>query len=405
MKLLTTLLLGFAAVQASMDSLGSLYHTSDKVDAKLDTLTKSCKYLKVTKHVGPKGQAKLTSVTLKKDGGKEKKMKVLLFFGEHSRELVSVESGLSLIQSLCGGGNADVDKNLVNYNLDNAEFLIFTNIGVNSRRKVERGDYCLRVNENGVDLNRNWDDHWTKDGTGETNPGPHAFSEDETSILRDSSKAFAPDLFLTVHSGILGMYIPYAFSQDEVQGKTTGAMLEVLHKLNPKYCNCDVGAAGKQVGYLCPGTCLDFIYDLGTKYSFAFEIYENGRFKRAAGDTALLETPGSCFLQKDPHPLAHDHSHQGHSHGHSHSHAIDKLSAKPDTPQRRLLATLRQKRLQALIESGEEFPEPREGMNQQCFQGFNPVTERQYKGAMTNWVSAYLELVQRVNEHHESQGF
>jgi len=38
-----------------------------------------------------------------------------------------------------------------------------------------------------------------------------------------------------------------------------------------------VGAAGKQVGYLCPGTCLDYIYDkLGAKYSFAFEIYERG---------------------------------------------------------------------------------------------------------------------------------
>ena len=26
--------------------------------------------------------------------------------------------------------------------------------------KVEGGDFCLRVNENGVDLNRNWDEKW-----------------------------------------------------------------------------------------------------------------------------------------------------------------------------------------------------------------------------------------------------
>ncbi len=25
--------------------------------------------------------------------------------------------------------------------------------------------------------------------------------------------------------------------------------------------NCDVGAAGKDVGYLCPGTCLDYAYE------------------------------------------------------------------------------------------------------------------------------------------------
>jgi hypothetical protein len=31
-----------------------------------------------------------------------------------------------------------------------------------SRTKVEKGDLCLRSDENGVDLNRNWDIHWEK---------------------------------------------------------------------------------------------------------------------------------------------------------------------------------------------------------------------------------------------------
>ena len=31
-----------------------------------------------------------------------------------------------------------------------------------SRKKVENGDVCLRTNENGVDLNRNWASYWTK---------------------------------------------------------------------------------------------------------------------------------------------------------------------------------------------------------------------------------------------------
>ena len=29
-----------------------------------------------------------------------------------------------------------------------------------SRRKVESGELCLRVNENKVDINRNWDIHF-----------------------------------------------------------------------------------------------------------------------------------------------------------------------------------------------------------------------------------------------------
>jgi hypothetical protein len=53
-------------------------------------------------------------------------------------------------------------------------------------------------------------------------------------------------------------------------------MMEILNKVNEQYCiECDVGAAGKEVGYLCPGTCLDYAYDnINTKYSFAMEIYE-----------------------------------------------------------------------------------------------------------------------------------
>ena len=34
------------------------------------------------------------------------------------------------------------------------------NVNPKSRMEVENGNYCLRTNENGVDLNRNWDAHW-----------------------------------------------------------------------------------------------------------------------------------------------------------------------------------------------------------------------------------------------------
>lgn len=52
-------------------------------------------------------------------------------------------------------------------------------------------------------------------------------------------------------------------------------MMNIVTKINEKYCNeCGVGAAGKEVGYLCPGTCLDYIYEnVRADYSFAYEIY------------------------------------------------------------------------------------------------------------------------------------
>jgi hypothetical protein len=30
-----------------------------------------------------------------------------------------------------------------------------------SRTKAEKGDFCLRENENGVDINRNYEAHWS----------------------------------------------------------------------------------------------------------------------------------------------------------------------------------------------------------------------------------------------------
>ena len=69
------------------------------------------------------------------------------------------------------------------------------------------------------------------------------------------------------------MYTPYAYSKDTAEINEE-AMLSVVNNLNKKYCNCPSGAAGKEVGYLCPGTSLDYVYDnYFAKYSYAWEIF------------------------------------------------------------------------------------------------------------------------------------
>ena len=44
--------------------------------------------------------------------------------------------------------------------LDDFELKVILNANPISRSKVETGEYCLRENENGVDINRNYDAHW-----------------------------------------------------------------------------------------------------------------------------------------------------------------------------------------------------------------------------------------------------
>ena len=76
-----------------------------------------------------------------------KKHKAFVLFGEHAREMISPEAGLSLVEKIC---NNEVEKNEVITNLlQKYHFQIILNANPASRRKVENGDYCLRVNENG----------------------------------------------------------------------------------------------------------------------------------------------------------------------------------------------------------------------------------------------------------------
>merc|ERR1719498_1300271 len=108
--------------------------------------------------------------------------KGFILFGEHARELISPETGLALVKTLCGEGEQGMVGMLAKDVLKDSEFQIVTNGNPKSRRKVEQGDFCLRVNENGVDLNRNWDEEWEAEPSidpSDTNPGAQAFSEPE----------------------------------------------------------------------------------------------------------------------------------------------------------------------------------------------------------------------------------
>merc|ERR1719331_1724920 len=123
--------------------------------------------------------------------------KNFLLFGEHARELISPESGLHFVKTLCGEVG---DKDRTASILKDSEFQIVVNGNPASRKRVEQGDYCLRTNPDGVDLNRNWDEKWEKDGGNEgdnTFARKKPFSEPETRIFRKLAEDFKPTTFLT----------------------------------------------------------------------------------------------------------------------------------------------------------------------------------------------------------------
>ena len=138
--------------------------------------------------------------------------RAFMLFGEHARELISPESGLMMLRQLCGDAPMQDGQSREQVLAQN-EFLFVLNANPGSRLEVEKGDYCVRTNPSGVDLNRNWDEKWQKEqsyGMSLTEPGSAPFSEPETRILKRLVEGFRPTTFMTIHSGTRGMYMPWA---------------------------------------------------------------------------------------------------------------------------------------------------------------------------------------------------
>ena len=138
---------------------------------------------------------------------KSKKDNIYLLAGEHPREMISPEFMLLFITFLC-----ENQKNSSKKILEKNNFRIIINANPDGRIKVEEGEYCRRTNNNNIDLNRNWDYFFGREiNKSEENSGTRPFSEIESQFIRDTISKFDAKLFLTVHSGTMALFHPYAY--------------------------------------------------------------------------------------------------------------------------------------------------------------------------------------------------
>jgi hypothetical protein len=210
----------------------------------------------------------------------------------------------------------------------------------------------------------------------DTNPGPAPFSEPETQVFKDLVSNYKPTNFLTIHSGTKGMYMPWAFDMHHLANRNQPAMMEILKSLDKDHCECPFGAAGKEVGYPCPGTCLDWVYDkLQTEYAFAFEIYTNPEMDGFLKErwTEKMQEQGASFLQLNSH-LAHEHF-------------------KP------VFEQCPSDFVQVKAETHRAEMEPDD-----CFTNFNPDTQERYTWVTENWSNAYLDLAEKVAHNLKQSG-
>jgi hypothetical protein len=160
-----------------------------------------------------------------------------------------------------------------------------------------------------------------------------------------------------VHSGIYGLYTPYAFLKQGVDKK----LVLPLVPIQRKYCKmCKVGPASILLKYQSSGTSLDYAYEkLKIPYSYTWEIFDEGEeqlrkiaflmYKHYKGriPLGLKEKFGINFLQTSMKSKAT-------------SNAITRL------------------------DSGKL-----------CFSMFNPLTKTKLKDHTENWVKALKSFFRR----------
>ena len=220
---------------------------------------------------------------------RERPHKVLASFGEHGREFITTEVALEVVRRLAAAASGEGGDPAAAEALASTEFTLAVVANPAGRRVAETVDVCGRVNGRGVDVNRNWPVDWgIKDpgyDAGEENPGAAPLSEPETRALMTLALDTAPDVWVSVHSGMAALFHPWDGHVGEVEHEhdRVKALLDAVKR---QHCarggghalggaeECVVGAASAHVGYLAHGTGTDTMHALlKVPMASTWEIY------------------------------------------------------------------------------------------------------------------------------------
>lgn len=318
-------------------------------------------------------------------------IKVMLVFGEHARELISPEIGLHFLQELCGPRGSSARRS--------TSFLMVLNANPRGRGLVENGQLCKRTNGNNVDLNRNYGFHWKAEhanddvvGVGAQqgvqmesfSSGSGPFSEPETRIISRLMREARPDVFLDVHSGRRGLYMPPDWTTDPISNEADKeAMQSVLEEIRTHDCpECTMGALSETIGYLAPGSSADYAYSQGIKFAFIWEIYADAK------DSSEDLQAQQAFLRRKR-------QQQGQEAGASSMLQLHRLRASGRGGHRsKLLGDVPAWAQQDELEVGSLA----ESAVDHCFRQFNPPDQETYDSTLERWSTAFLRLCDSVRQ-------
>jgi hypothetical protein len=256
---------------------------------------------------------------------KDQRARVFVTCGIHARELITVDTCFALLRLLASPSDADALA-LLNWPemrsaLSKAgiisesaavsatralpavraaarrlaattELAVMPLLNPNSRRTIEtHGQFKLRVNARGVDLNRNMRSNWKPPAPGQrpgsdTYPGPSAASEWETRAVNAATSVRGVDSYIDLHSGFVSLMGPSAASPCGLKeamtrdsAKAHQRAMQAMQKVMP---SPTVAGPTARVLYAAAGTTLDDAFNLrGARVSLAVEVYDDQFASRA----------------------------------------------------------------------------------------------------------------------------
>uniref|UniRef100_A0A8C7LPB3 Peptidase M14 domain-containing protein n=1 Tax=Oncorhynchus mykiss TaxID=8022 RepID=A0A8C7LPB3_ONCMY len=259
---------------------------------------------------------------LKFSTGGDKRPAIWVDSGIHSREWVSQATGVWTANQIASDYGTDASLTSLLKTMDiyllilaNPDGYVHSHTSDRMWRKTRSknpGSMCR-----GVDPNRNWDAGFGGPGAS-TNPcsdsyhGPSPHSEIEVKNVVNLVKNHGNfKSFISIHAYSQLLMYPYGYTCTDALhaaeldsvGRSAVQKLSSLHGTTYK-----VGSICKII-YQASGGSIDWTYNLGIKYSFAFELRDTGRYGFILPANQIIPTASETWLAlKDIMEYVRDHS-------------------------------------------------------------------------------------------------
>lgn len=281
------------------------YHDYARVQSRLSSIASSCPEFASLVELGKSVRGrKLTAIRFTRGPGR--KPGALFVGNHHAREHLSTEVPLLAAQWIADNASKPEVRGLLEtrdvyfiplLNPDGAEYDV-----EGGRYRWHRKNMAANSDGSvGIDLNRNYDDHWGESGTSrwpsdDTYGGPGPFSEPESRALRDFLNA-RPHIktMISYHtSGELILY-PWSWTEDPL----TGPALSAYQAMGRKMAEW-TGYRPQQSSELYPssGDTCDWAWSAHGVYCFTYELDGPGFYPGSAviGPTASKNIPAILYL-------------------------------------------------------------------------------------------------------------